>query len=299
MTGDIVVVRERRTKNEFALKTIQKRDMSEKMLNIFWRGWNIGVVRSRKLSLSSRFNSLTHTPQPNVAHCVEIFETPIVFRSFWSLETARICWSSSKAASRKIQTLDCVWIGKVSSCSCTLSRVRILFSIVSRRISQRINKQNTGTALSIVTSNSIILFSIVEVFWNSSILDWVSSGSKMVKSTVKWKSRKWIQSWELSTLLLPKLCRVIYRMFKHEARENHSLTHSQLKTNQLHWNVRHVESWLRRFRVALWKVPVQRIKQERHSRQIRKRKKLLKWQARVGGRSRWSRFCSTTSWFES
>ena len=37
MTGDIVVVRERKTKNEFALKTIQKSNMSEKMLNVLRR----------------------------------------------------------------------------------------------------------------------------------------------------------------------------------------------------------------------------------------------------------------------
>ena len=79
MTGDIVVVRERRTKNEFALKTIQKRDMSEKMLNILRREVEIlASLDHVSFSLSSRFNSHIHTysPQPNVIHCVEIFETP-------------------------------------------------------------------------------------------------------------------------------------------------------------------------------------------------------------------------------
>jgi len=60
MTGDIVIVKERKTKKEFALKTIQKKSFDEKMLNVLRREVEI-------------LASLDH---PNVIHCVEIFETP-------------------------------------------------------------------------------------------------------------------------------------------------------------------------------------------------------------------------------
>lgn len=59
MSGDIVIVRERKSKKEFALKTIKKRMISEKMLKVLRREVEI-------------LASLDH---PNVIHCVEIFET--------------------------------------------------------------------------------------------------------------------------------------------------------------------------------------------------------------------------------
>ena len=82
MTGDIVVVRERRTKNEFALKTIQKRDMSEKMLNILRREVEIlASLDHVSFSLSSRFNSLTHSLHSRTSYTAwKYSKHPIVFR---------------------------------------------------------------------------------------------------------------------------------------------------------------------------------------------------------------------------
>ena len=112
MTGDIVVVRERRTKNEFALKTIQKRDMSEKMLNILRREVEIlaSLDHVRFLSFVSFQFSHTHILSTAERHTLRgnIRNTLSNFDRFGAWRRHGSVRSSSKAASRKIQTLDCV-----------------------------------------------------------------------------------------------------------------------------------------------------------------------------------------------
>ena len=277
MTGDIVVVRERRTKNEFALKTIQKRDMSEKMLNILRREVEILAsldhVRFSPLSSPVSILSLTHmhthtlfSPQPNVIHCVEIFETPYRISIVLELGDGTDLFDRLQ---KQPQGRFKPWIASELVRSMLLALAHChAYDFFFYRLSKNISTNQQTKHRHGVVHRDIKLDNFI--FDRRGVLKLIDFGL----------SKQWIQNGKVhSKMKIKKMNSVVGTLdtiapevmssdipYVRTRYSRTSLTHSQLKNkSQLHRKVRHVESWLCRFRVALWKVPVQRIKQERHS----------------------------------